>query len=203
MYLTCVVFLMIYLLICLAYTMQLTWCLPPHEELTLAVLFLWLRSIERRTTHLTSIKHGHVTVNLPSAPVWGLGILRRLRLACWGFKLSRRGSFHSFHHVLALRRTLHVESEREYVFFFSIWIPEEFVWALNHQFTGSTNTGGSKADSRHWIKCLRGGECLTLPSNRIVNRKCPFVAFVLILLSAVTGLDTLFPHFTYNTQIYY
>lgn len=134
---------------------------------SLAVLFLWLRNIEHRaTTHLTSIKHGHVTANLPSASIWGLEILRRLRLACWGFKLSCRGSFHSFHHVLAVRRTLHIESEREQVFFFFIWIPEEFAWALNHQFTGSTNTGGLKADSRHRIKRLRGEECLTFAEQQ-------------------------------------
>lgn len=34
-----------------------------------------------------------------------------------------------------------------------------------------------------------------------VNRKCPFVVFVLILLSAVTNLDTLFPNLTYNLLI--
>lgn len=91
--------------------------------------------------------------------------------------------------------TLKVNSNK--FFFFSIWIPEEFVWALNHQFTGSTNTGGLKADSRHRIKRLRREECLTLPSNSIVNRKCPFVAFVLILLGAATNLDTPFPNFTF------
>lgn len=75
-------------------------------------------------------------------------------------------------------------------------------WALNHQFKGSTNTGSLKADSRHRIIRLRGEECLTLPSNSMAKIKCPFVAFVLILLCAVTSLDTPFPDFTYHLQIW-
>lgn len=70
-------------------------------------------------------------------------------------------------------------------------------WALNRQFKGSTNTGGLKADSRHRIKRLRGEERLTLPSNSMAKIKCPFVAFVLILLCAVTN-----PHFLILHTIY-